>query len=329
MSLINNEIHLSIADIHFAISAEKGINLRLAQRYLAFILNKQEKNNFHGDMVRIRFCHDLPDPITSPVKIWEVTGDSPTWKVFDYHDESRIFLYNINDEENSDEETIIISLKPGKLDQEILIKAPASGNVEVLKYPMDIIMLYYVSLNFSLLIIHASGFLLRDCGHVCIGKSGAGKSTLYNLAAQAGGTMVQDDRLILRQTGHGWFMYPLPLSKKDHPVRVRICRMNALFHGPRNLAIPLTGTVRLNQFLPHIVHFPNWRGHYLNQLNLVGDLLRTVRLFQFFFTPDLTSIHYLQNGKDSGKSHYIPPEKPLPSTIKGFRQKHDPFYLPR
>lgn len=322
MSKNNIEINLSIADVVFAITAEKGINLRLAQRHIAFQLNKQD-NNFSGEKVRLRFCHNLPDPDTSPVKIWEVTGDSPSWKVFDYHDESRIFLYN-----DSEEETIIISLKPGKYDQEIFIKAPPSGNVEVLKYPMDIILMYYLSMKFSLLIVHASGFSIRNFGHVCIGKSGAGKSTLYNLAAQAGGSVVQDDRLILRQTRQGWFMYPLPLSEKDHPVREKVCRLNSLFHGPRNLAIPLTGTVRLNQFLPHIVHFPNWKGNYLNQLNLVGDLLRTIRIFHFFFIPDITAIQYLQNGKDPGKSHNIPPEKPLPSTTKGFRQQHDTFYLP-
>ena len=194
---------------------------------------------------------------------------------------------------------------------------------------MDIILMYYLSLNYSILIVHASGFLLDNNGHICLGRSGAGKTTLYNLATQAGGAKVQDDRLILRQTRNGWFMYPLPLSDNDRPIEVKIHRLNALIHGPRNLAIPLTGTVRINQFLPHIVQFPNWNHHYGYQLNLVGDLLRTVRIFQLFFTPDLTAIQYLQNGRDAGKYNYIPPEKPMPSTIKGFRQKHDPLNIPR
>ena len=317
-------ILLLIADIQFKITAEKGIFLTLAQRHSAFRVTEKEIGNINTDLVRIKFCHNLPDPDTSPVKIWEVPGDSPSWKVFDYHNESRIFLYN-----NSKAEATIISIKPNKLNYDILIKAPHSNNVEVMKYPMDIIILYYISLNFPLLIVHASGFLLRSCGHVCVGKSGVGKSTLFDLAAKAGGLMVQDDRLILRQTKEGWFMYPMPLNGNDNPVRVKICRINALLHGPRNLAIPLSGAARLNQFLPHIVHFPNWNHLYRFQLTLVSDLLRRIRLFQFLFIPELSAIHYLQNGKDTGKSNYISPEKPVSSKIKSFRQKHDPFYLSR
>jgi len=319
----NNETHLSVADIHFIITAEEGINMKIAPRYSAFLIKEQEKINLKTDVVNIKVCHDLPDPNTSPVKIWEVPKQSPSWKVFDYYDESRIFLYH-----NSDKEAIIISIKPSRFDLEIFIKAPDSNNVEIFQYPMDIIIMYYISMHFSLLIVHASGFLLKNCGHLCIGRSGAGKSTLHNLAAKAGGAVVQDDRLILRHTRNGWFMYPLPLREKDYPIKVKICRINALFHGPRNLAIPLSGTARINEVLPHIVQFPNWNHHYGYQLNLLEDLLHNIRLFQFFFVPDFTAIHYLQNGKDSGKSHYISPEKTMSSSTKGFRQKYDSFNLP-
>ncbi len=326
MRKINNDnsIELLVADILFSISAEETITLCPAPRYHAFIADDQNTNEIHKDVVKIRFCHNLPDPDTSPVNIWEVNEPLSSWKVFDYPNESRIFLYD-----QCNEDPTIISIYPKSPNQTILIKTPKPGNIEVLKYPMDIILMYYLSLDFSLFIVHASGFSLNNYGHICLGRSGAGKSTLFNLAKQSGGTMIQDDRLILRQTEDGWFMYPMPLSENDRPVKEKISRINVLAHGPRNLAIPITGNIRIHQFLPHIVHFPNWNQHHGFQLNLVGDLLRDVRIFHFFFTADLTAIQYLQDGKDSGKYHYIPPEKPMPTTIKSFRQKHDTLHLPR
>ncbi len=320
MRKCSKSIHLSLADIHCVITTDTETKLYLSARHSAFQLNKQEIENESQKKIDIRICSALPDPITSPQRIWEVTSCSSHWKVFDYSNESRIYVY-----QQDNDEPYIISFSKQQAEV-VWIRVPQAETVEILQYPLDIILLYFLSQFYPLLIVHASGFVLGNCGHVCLGKSGAGKSTLFSLAARQDGILVQDDRLILRKKKEGWFMYPMPLNSHDRPVSVPVNRLNTLVHCSRNLAIPLTGNIKFSQFLPHMVHYPNWNNIYAHQLHLVEDLLKSVRFFQFFFTPDLTAIQYLQYGKDPGKSPYLPPEKPVPSKIKSFWKKYDTKY---
>lgn len=324
MYIENAIIRLKIADIPIAISAEPGLIIKPSTRHEGFQDTSSWSTKDYDKTVKIKFCHSLPDPEISPVNIWEGSNSIPSWKVFDYNDESRIFIYDktLND-------PTIISVSHKFPEKPILITSTHSSIIEVLEYPLDIILLYCISKRYSILLVHASGFILDRCGHVCLGKSGIGKSTLCRLATESGGLAIQDDRLILRLINNEWIMYPLPLSQSDHPVRSKINRLNSLAQGRRNLSIPLTGMLRLNQFLPHMIHFPNWKRLYGNQIFLMQDLLKSVRFFQFSFVPNLTAIDYLKNGKDSCLSYYIPPEKPVPAAIKGFRKKHDPNSVSR
>lgn len=294
-------VSLRLADIEFQISADPGIFPQIIPRHQAFVTDPSAHPSPNTPHIPLHLARELPDPIESPIRIWEVADGPAPWKVFDYPQESRIFLYFPG------QEPWQLLFRPYHRQRPFLLKVVGKETIVLLPYPLDILLLYLVSTRHPLLLVHGSGFVLNSRGFVCLGRSGAGKTSILNLAQSDGGLRIQDDRLIIRLIKNSWVMFPLPLSSQDRPVAFRIHRLLALFHGAGNLALPCPDHLAINHFLPHLVQFPQWRWYYQQQLSLMNSLLKSVRIAQFYFTPNQTAIDYLKNGKSAHKTHSPPP----------------------
>ena len=104
-------------------------------------------------------------------------------------------------------------LEPG---QKIgMIRHPAAyRNRDPLAYPVDHLILYYLSLWNQAIILHASGISFSGNGALFTGLSGAGKSTIAYRCTNAGARLIHDDRMLLRKfekeqiTGYRMPSYP-------------------------------------------------------------------------------------------------------------------------
>lgn len=280
---------LTIAGIQFVITAPKGRTLHLSARHQGFKYRKFTQEHPWDMAIRCYYWDYIPEMDQSPVRIWEANDGQYRWKVFDYDLESVIYIYY---PELS--APVILMIDTRRMDKPVLIYHPEK-ECEALPYPVDFILLQFYALYLDLLTVHACGFILDQKVYVCPGQSGSGKSTISRLAAEAGGEVIQDDRLFIRKVDEKWYAFPAPLSEDDQHSKHEITCICALFHGKTNIVHPVISEQdKSSFFLPHMIHFPKWKGNYLYQLMLAEQLLNEIPLYRLHFLPDSSAMDYLR-----------------------------------
>jgi hypothetical protein len=84
------------------------------------------------------------------------------------------------------------------------------NKMDPFEYPLDGLILYYLTVIHGDIMIHASGVNNNGHGYLFSGVSGKGKTTLAKLWDDSGAQVIHDDRLIIRKAGDGYTMY-IPL----------------------------------------------------------------------------------------------------------------------
>ena len=95
----------------------------------------------------------------------------------------------------------ILTIRPGEKSWDLTIDSD-SKILNPLSYPLDGLILYYLTALNGDILIHGSGVYFGSKGYLFSGRSGFGKTTMANLFKEAGGEVVHDDRLIIRKSGN-------------------------------------------------------------------------------------------------------------------------------
>jgi hypothetical protein len=160
-----------------------------------------------------------------------------------------------------------------------------------LDYPLDELLMVNLLANGRGIEIHAFGMLdSRGNGHLFLGHSGAGKTTLARLLAETEGlTILSDDRIILRGTPSGPWIYGTPWhgeAQLASPAGGPLAGVYFLQHGPRNALLPLTrGAAAAALFA--CAFPPLYRREALDfTLGFCGEVALAVPCRIFEFLPD-------------------------------------------
>ena len=73
--------------------------------------------------------------------------------------------------------------------------------IDPFEYPLDGLILYYLTVINGDIMIHASGVNNAGEGYLFSGVSGKGKSTMAKIWDNYGAKVIHDDRLVIRKTG--------------------------------------------------------------------------------------------------------------------------------
>jgi hypothetical protein len=165
-----------------------------------------------------------------------------------------------------------------------------------MEYPLDGLILYYITVIKGDILIHASGINLSGRGYLFSGVSGNGKSTMAKLWDKAGAKVIHDDRLIVRSNGNGYKMYNTPVYNNDEPSESQLNKIFLIGHGKNNEIIPVSGAAGVSLIMANCIQH-NW------DPKIVAQLLRSVSLMctsiptaKLFFRPDRSVIdHILEN----------------------------------
>ena len=163
-------------------------------------------------------------------------------------------------------------------------------------YPLDGLILYYITVIHGDIMIHASGVTNAGQGYLFSGISGKGKSTLAKLWEDVGAKVIHDDRLILRNTQHGYRMFNTPVYNNDEPHESPLNKIFIIEHGIANKLVPVKEATAVSLVMANCIQH-NWESDIIARLlESVSFMCGTVPTVRLFFKPERSVIdHILEN----------------------------------
>jgi len=166
----------------------------------------------------------------------------------------------------------------------------AGEEIDPMEYPLDGLILYYLTVIHGDILIHASGVNNAGNGYLFSGVSGKGKTTMAKLWDKSGAKVIHDDRLILRKTGGGYKMYNTPVYNNDEPKESRLDKIFLIEHGKKNELIPVRGAASVSLVMANCIQH-NWdSGIIARLLGSVSIMCGTVPVVRLLFKPDRSII---------------------------------------
>lgn len=170
------------------------------------------------------------------------------------------------------------------------------NEVDPMEYPLDGLILYYITTILGDIFIHASGVNNSGYGYLFSGISGKGKTTMARLWEKSGAKIIHDDRLIIRNTENGYTMYNTPVNINDEPSESKLDKIFIIEHGTTNKLIPVTGAEAVSLVIANCIQH-NWNPDLVARLlGSISAMCTSVPTVKLSFIPDNNIIkHIIEN----------------------------------
>ncbi len=169
----------------------------------------------------------------------------------------------------------------------------AGYETDPLEYPLDGLVLYYLTAINADLMIHASGVFYNGRGYLFSGMSGKGKTTMATLWDNIGAQVIHDDRLIIRDNEGVFRMHNTPVYKNDVPRSASVDRIFLIDHGQENMITPLREAASVSNVVANCIqhnYSPDMIARFLGSVSLMCSKVPVARLT---FRPDRSIIEYI------------------------------------
>ncbi|MBP8250911.1 MAG: hypothetical protein KAX40_01000 [Herpetosiphon sp.] len=148
------------------------------------------------------------------------------------------------------------------------------------------------------LLLHACAVRDGDRAYVFTGAPGVGKSTSARLWADAGATVLSDDRVILRWHDDQLWVYGTPWHSSTPLVAAQgapVTAIMALAHGQHHRLTPLDPMTMFRRVIPE-VYLPRWDTQCTDQTLATFDrVITSIPRYLLEFLPDATVIDYVRS----------------------------------
>lgn len=168
-----------------------------------------------------------------------------------------------------------------------------SNSIDPLEYPLDGLVLYYLTVIHGDIMIHSSGVSIGNKGYLFSGVSGKGKTTMAGFWNNAGAKVIHDDRLVLRKTNEGYMMHNTPVYNDEEPEACLLSRIFIIEHGLENRLIPLKESNAVSLVMANCIQHNWWPDIIATLLDSVSDMCSRVRVSRLAFRPDSSIIDYI------------------------------------
>jgi hypothetical protein len=165
-----------------------------------------------------------------------------------------------------------------------------------MEYPLDGLILYYLTVLSGDIMIHASGVNHAGNGYIFSGVSGKGKSTMARLWDQSGAKVIHDDRLIIRSIDGKHRFFNTPVYNNDLPSESSLDKIFLISHFTANITKPVLGASAISLVMANCIQH-NWDTGIVDSLiGSVLELCTAIPVVQLGFLPDKSVIdHILSN----------------------------------
>ena len=169
----------------------------------------------------------------------------------------------------------------------------AENETDPLEYPLDGLILYYLTVINNDIMIHASGVNHSGHGFLFSGISGKGKSTIAGLWDIAGAKVIHDDRLIIRNISEAFRMFNTPVYNDDVPGESPLDRIYLIEHGTENKLIPVKGATAVSIIMANCIQHTWNREMIAGIMGSVSNLCINIPVFRLSFRPDRSVIDFI------------------------------------
>lgn len=216
----------------------------------------------------------------------QFNSESNFWSVWKYH--SELYIWTIFPLSSS-EKNAVLKFSLTSMEWDLWIYG-SHDEMDPFEYPLDGLILYYMTVINGDIMIHASGINNAGHGYIFSGVSGKGKSTMAKLWDNSGAKVIHDDRLILRNTGNGYRMFNTPVYNNDEPRESVLSKIFIIEHGNENILIPLKGASAVTQVMANCIQH-NWGADIIARLlGSISIMCGTIPTSKLLFKPDRSVI---------------------------------------
>jgi hypothetical protein len=230
-------------------------------------------------------------PYVEEINGIQFNNETNFWSVWKYY--SGLYIWTIFPL-SSREKNAVLKFSLTSMEWDLWIYG-AQDETDPFEYPLDGLILYYLTVINGDIMIHASG--INDAGHGYIfsGVSGKGKSTMAMLWDQAGAKVIHDDRLILRNTGGVYKMFNTPIYNNDEPRESILHKIYIIDHGTENMMVQLKGANAVTQIMANCIQH-NWGPDIIARLlGSISIMCGSIPTSKLFFRPDRSIIDLIRD----------------------------------
>ena len=211
------------------------------------------------------------------------------WSIFKHR--SDLFIKTIFPYSDSKKDgTLRFSLTTRKWD---LYISNAGKETDPFEYPMDGLILYYLTVIHGDIMIHASGVNHSGHGYLFSGVSGKGKSTMAKLWDNTGARVIHDDRLIIRNISGAYRMFNTPVYNNDIPAESTLNRIYLIEHGVQNKLITVKGAAAVSLVMANCIQH-NWNPEIIaGMMGSVSMMCAQIPVVKLAFKPDRSIIDFI------------------------------------
>ncbi|MGI6338689.1 MAG: hypothetical protein ACOXZV_04835 [Bacteroidales bacterium] len=169
----------------------------------------------------------------------------------------------------------------------------AGDSVDPLEYPLDGLVLYYLTAINNDIMIHASGIHYDGQGYLFSGVSGRGKTTMAKLWNSIGGRIIHDDRLIIRNSGGEYRMYNTPVYHDDFPLDAPLNRIFLIGHGEMNEMQQIKGASAVSKVIANCIQHNYSQDMIARFLGSVSLMCSVIPVSKLSFMPDRRVVYFI------------------------------------
>jgi hypothetical protein len=290
------------------LTAEEGQNeftIGIAGIGISFLFD-QCLSELGVEYVHDAFSSDLTAQIELRVHYGHAPGMDKIEKIFDsgstwafYRSDGRYVLQNDALEPGSSP-TIFAVLEQGLKSGDVYISHDAFRQnpfPDPLGHPLNqILMILLLSLDKGM-IFHACGIDDRGSGYLFLGNSGDGKSTMARLWFDRNATVLNDDRIVVRENEGAFWMYGTPWHgdlKELSPNGLPIQKIFFLRRGEDNGAVQKGGAEAASMLLTR--SFPPLWDHkgMAFTMGLCHHLVNKIQCCELSFVPNAGIVDFIR-----------------------------------
>ena len=228
-------------------------------------------------------------PLVEEINGAPVKKSDEFWSVYKFRSELFIkTIFPYSDQEKSG----ILKFSLTNRNWELYLEF-AGKSTDPLDYPIDSLILYYLTVIHGDIMVHASGINHAGYGYIFSGISGKGKTTLAGLWNKAGAKIIHDDRVIIRKFAGKFMMYNTPVYSDEIPSECPVTKIFLIEHGTANRLIPMKGASAVSQFIANCIQH-NWNPEMIARLmGSVSIMCSIIPVFRFEFKPDRSIVDFI------------------------------------